>query len=260
MVVGGFFTAACSAGGHERAAGASASGPASLLFFARPSDVPVLLDRLNADPEIAFIVPDGPLTPEQVIKDWALRSLPPGARSISFVCINSDYRQRWKAARPVQSLNEGEHSLWHIPAGPLPLLRADGSRPDPPIPDPWSGWTEGRPGCMPHTPYFGPAWPAEIRLQLITHKSGYDLVVSSLAWPGGPQQTQLWFDKMQSWFGRTAARLPAARFQDPAGTQVFWAFPAALESLKAGATYYADGFDLDAAIRRAVIPPALPRQ
>jgi hypothetical protein len=32
----------------------------SLSFFADEQDAPILLDRLNADPEIAFIVPDGP--------------------------------------------------------------------------------------------------------------------------------------------------------------------------------------------------------
>ena len=35
----------------------------SLSFFADEQDAPTLLGRLNADPEIAFIVPDGPRMP-----------------------------------------------------------------------------------------------------------------------------------------------------------------------------------------------------
>jgi hypothetical protein len=35
----------------------------SLSFFADEQDARILLDRLNADPEIAFIVPDGPRMP-----------------------------------------------------------------------------------------------------------------------------------------------------------------------------------------------------
>src|SRR5262245_30485059 len=35
----------------------------SLSFFADAQDARILLDRLNADPEIAFVVPDGPRFP-----------------------------------------------------------------------------------------------------------------------------------------------------------------------------------------------------
>jgi hypothetical protein len=236
------------------------SPPVTLSFFARPADVPLLLERLNADPQIAFIVPEG-LTPEQVIKDFALKQIPPGtkAASLVLVCIHSDYRQRWRAVRHVESLAEGTQSLWHVPAGPLPLLTADGSLPERMIPDPWAGWTEEKPACMPYTAYFGPNWPAEIRLDLWTHKHGYDLGASALAWAGGPVQTQRWFKEMEVWFSQHAARLSAPRWQDPDGTQIFWAFPAALEDLKAGVKYYARGFDLDDSVRNAVPPAPAPR-
>jgi len=35
----------------------------SLSFFADEQDVPILLGRLNTDPEVAFTVPDGPRMP-----------------------------------------------------------------------------------------------------------------------------------------------------------------------------------------------------
>ena len=36
----------------------------AISFFADGRDAQLRVDRLNADPEIAFIVPDGPLDPE----------------------------------------------------------------------------------------------------------------------------------------------------------------------------------------------------
>jgi hypothetical protein len=48
-------------------------------FFADGRDVSLLVDRLNADPEIAFIVPDGPLLgPGMVLAFVRHRSSEPG--------------------------------------------------------------------------------------------------------------------------------------------------------------------------------------
>src|SRR5215472_14293938 len=54
----------CAGGGkaQETASQETASG-GSLSFFADEQDAPILLGRLNADLEIAFIVPDGPRQP-----------------------------------------------------------------------------------------------------------------------------------------------------------------------------------------------------
>jgi hypothetical protein len=80
-----------------------------LQFFADEQDVRTLLSRLNGDPDVAFIIPDGPLPPAQPMPP---RSLPPrtleqleGSRSATIVmvtpCIDTGHRQRWRAARPV---------------------------------------------------------------------------------------------------------------------------------------------------------------
>jgi hypothetical protein len=46
----------------------------SISFFADSRDASVLMDQLNADPEIAFIVPDGPLDPEEALYNRLLAS------------------------------------------------------------------------------------------------------------------------------------------------------------------------------------------
>src|SRR5215468_2504412 len=72
----------------------------SLSFFADEQDARSLLDRLNADPEIAFIVPDGPRFPPPNRPTPALP--PPGDRPRTtrvltlMACGSDDYWQRWR--------------------------------------------------------------------------------------------------------------------------------------------------------------------
>jgi hypothetical protein len=242
----------------------------AISFFADGRDANILVDRLNADPEIAFIVPDGPLDPEEAYANRLRASV--GDRTEAtfygpFGIVDDGYRQRWKAVRTVEGLKDGNHGLWHIPAGPLPLLAEGGSARG--IPDPWAGWTEQWPGADPTTPYFGPGHAAHIRLELWTRHRPYSdeenaslpmrisywdreqdiFVASDFQWIGGhysppPPQTRRWWDRLKAWFGRSAAKLADGR-------QTFWAFPSALRKLKGGTAYYSRGWDLSESIRTA---------
>jgi hypothetical protein len=232
----------------------------AVSFFVDEHDARLLLDRLNSDQEIAFIVPDGPLGPE---------NLPPGSdRHTSTACtmriadVGVQRAQRWKAVRAVDALIDGEHSLWHVPAGPLPLMTPQYSGvlklPYPPIPDPWAGWTglgAFGPRCHPwirlalwtrHQPYTQQERTALNELNAFWINEHDMLVVSGFQWTGGhfrpaPAQTQRWWNRMKGWVDRTAVKLPGG----------FWAFPSALQKLKDGMRYYSRNFDLDQAIRDA---------
>src|SRR5262245_59581762 len=92
----------------------------ALPFFAAGEDLAAILAWLNADPDVAFIVPDGPKDPLDAVHERRRASPEGGANPL--LLRDPGYRQRWKAAREVSSLRDGPHSLWHVPAGPLPLV------------------------------------------------------------------------------------------------------------------------------------------
>lgn len=239
-----------------------------LLFFADDQDARILLDRLNADPEIAFIVPDGPRLPPPKELLPALPPLKDGQHIVvvtSSFCRSDGYWQRWRAVRPVQTLNDGEYILWHIAAGPL--VGDDGpGREFRPISDPWAGWSSERPLCGPNV-----LAAATVRLTLQTRYAAYTteerttlrplisywinrdlLVASDFQWSGASLQpdgsllTARWATGLEDWFNRNAVEL---RARD--STEVFWAFPSALQRLKTGLRYDARNYDLDDSIRNA---------
>jgi predicted Rdx family selenoprotein len=232
----------------------------SLSFFADEQDAPILLGRLNADPEIAFIVPDGARMPSPLphVEDRPAE----GFIVQVATCDRDGFWQRWRTVRPVVGRNDGKYILWHISAGPL--IRDDGpGREFQPIRDPWAGWASERPLCGPNI-----LGAATIRLKLVTRHAAYSpdeqatirplisywinrdlLVASDFQWtgaslqPDGSQQTARWAAGLKDWFSRNAVGLRARN-----STEVFWAFPSALQRLKAGLRYDARGFDLDESI------------
>ena len=245
----------------------------SLSFFIDEQDIGLLRDRLNADPEIAFIVPDASSEKED------RRPQPP--RGPAFIVEgglrgNVEHPRRWKAVTTVDALADGLQSMWHVPAGPLPLIEVKrdptslmpligpNSPPRyPPIPDPWSGWTgidQFGSGCLPwirleltmrHRPYTEQERASLRELNAFWTNRDDMLVVSDFEWTGGhfrsaPPQTQRWWNRMKGWIDRNAVRLST----NPS----FWAFPSALQKLKNGMRYYSRGYDLDDKIRHAESP------
>jgi hypothetical protein len=263
-------------------AGGLAAMPA-LSFFADGRDLNLLLDRLNADPEIAFIIPDGPLDPEVALSNRLQAAMEGRTEAVFYLPYNipdDGYRQRWKAVRTVDHLNDGNHSLWHVPAGALPLLTYDGRERT--IPDPWAGWTEQSPAADRTTPYFGPAHSAEIRLTLWTRYRRYSeeekdslpvlnaswddedvLVRSDVQWVGSryasfeslcsngrpPAATKRWWNRLRAWFARSATRLYDGR-------ATFWALPSALRRLKGGLAYDCRGWSLTKSLKKAKPRPS----
>jgi hypothetical protein len=261
----------------------------ALSLLADEDDAKTLIAWLNADPEIAFIIPDGPLDPDDAyairvtewtnrLTEWAKQNGQDRAGITFFGGIpDNGYRQRWKAVHTVESLHDGNHSLWHVPSGPLPLL-VDGAFDDS-IPDMWGGWTEHRPGADSKKPYFGNHY-AEIRLDLNARLRPYSrteiddlynsndywngddymLMVSGFQWIGSryrhaPQDSWRWWRRLKKWIQRNTIKLSQTSVNgieiSYAQQQFFWAFPSALQKLQAGMEYEARGYDLTEAIRTA---------
>jgi hypothetical protein len=180
----------------------------SLPLYILEEDVPLLHERLNSDPEIAFIIRDGP--------------------------------ERWRAVWQVDDIR-GKTMLWHVPGGSLPLLHPDG--PDTLIADPFAGWRELNPGLDDTVPYFGPYCYVSILMRIwVPGWNGLpkDYVdISTFSWPGArmtrspPGSTSRWWKRLRAFVGRHARRV---RRWDPLhGPDAdIWAMPAALRALEAG--------------------------
>jgi hypothetical protein len=246
----------------------------SLPFFADGRDATALVDWLNRDPEIAFIVPDDPSDPQAAYVKRVRVLLGPTTDAANlypcFALADASDRQSWRAVRTIERLPDGKHSLWHISSGRLPLAPANCSNGTPL--DPWVGWTQHRCASDPTLPEFGPGHHAEIYLELWTRHRPYSrsertslpallyywtgeeevLVVSSFGWIGdhfapAPRSAWKWWQRLEAWVASRAVPISECR---PAGPNVgtcghFWAFPSALEKLKRGMAIETRGWDLD---------------
>ncbi|WP_147332826.1 hypothetical protein [Archangium gephyra] len=171
-------------------------------------DIELLRERLNRDPEIAFILPEGP--------------------------------GHWRAVWQIDDA-QGQTMLWHVPGGPLPLLRR-GAEKDSLIEDPFAGWTACRAGRDKTVPYFGPSWPSALLLSLFP--PGWrglprdSIPVSGLGWYGrmmgvSPLPTRRWWQRFGSWIRRRSVRVTrdGPLFEPHAD---IWAMPAGLRAIQSG--------------------------
>jgi hypothetical protein len=185
------------------------------LYVDEP-DIELFRERLNADPEIAFILPEGP--------------------------------GRWRAVWQVDEA-QGQTMLWHVPGGPLPLLVP--SAQDTLIEDPFAGWQELEPGRDRTVPYFGPGWPSTLLLKLFPPGwrglPRHYIPVSGLGWYGrmlgtSPLPTRRWWRRFGAWVRRRSVRVTrdGPLFEPHAD---IWAMPAGLRAIQSGvergpASYY----------------------
>ncbi len=181
------------------------------MYLTEP-DVSVLVDVLVQDPEIAFLISDGP--------------------------------RRWRAVKPIEAKDIERVGLWHVPSGPLPLLRARPKDPIRAVQDPWLGWTEERTGADPSTPYFGAGYPGVVWLNLRT--SGKDrgscCGLSSFEWIGNYYKvigsaavpsTELWWKSLRRRVAKLSRKVPRQQLSSSSSAEVF-AFPHAYILMEAG--------------------------
>ena len=184
-----------------------------LPMYVTEQDAPVLIELLSQDPEIAFLVADGP--------------------------------KRWRAVQSFAPKSPFRIGLWHIPSGPLPLLLANQDHPPAHVLDPWAGWNEERTGADPTTPYFGPGHPGVfwLNLRLGGVDAGSCCGLSSFEWignhyrligNGAAESTELWWKLLRRQISRIARKVPRQGLSGTAKPEIF-AFPHAHETLAAGA-------------------------
>jgi hypothetical protein len=219
----------------------------------------LLVEHLNEDPEIAFLVPPDGEPPRGGVRWTRGRVLVGDADRLAVKTAFDVQRpqamspsplhggsratvtERWWAVRPVASLSDGIHTLWHVPAGKDAPGHSGTIRLD--------LWTR-------HLPYS-----AEERAsggELVSHHPWPDPMLESSAfqWIGSHyapalKVTNQWWSRLKRWFRRNCvALIPSTGGRSP----TFYAFPSALALLKAGINYRANNWPLDASIRAAPSP------
>jgi hypothetical protein len=187
-------------------------------MYLEAADTSLLLKWLDEDGEIAFLVGDGP--------------------------------GRWKAVEKLSQPVDGTHSLWHIPGPPLPLLGPKATDLGGFVQDPWKGWTERRAGADPGRPYFGAGHISNphlnIRVRYVSpnpDRGGRDVLgMSSFEWIGNhyraigaatSSSTEAWWKRLRKWISKRAVKVARDGAWDGANPEI-WAFPAAIEAIRAG--------------------------
>jgi hypothetical protein len=182
-----------------------------LPIYAADNDWDLLLGLLNADSEIAF--------------------------------VSSDGAGRWRAINTIARLSVGRYCLWHVPSGPLPLLRP-GGQPSGLVEDPFAGWREERQGADKEQPYFGPGHPGvfwlNVRPDTFGKYSGVRTIgLSSFEWIGNwyrslgssPElSTERWWRRLGAWARRHATKVPRGGLSQHDPPEI-WALPCAYDLL-----------------------------
>jgi hypothetical protein len=182
-----------------------------LPIYAAPDDLESIRAWLNKEPDIAFLVEDGP--------------------------------KRWKAVSAISSLWQPRVCLWHEPSGPLPLLGPGLDDSVSAVADPWAGWTERRAGADPTIPYFGAGHPGVIWLNVRpTGRSASSIGLSSFEWIGNryrvigrpaPELTSRWWQRLQRWIKKSAVQIPRVGPLSGSDCEI-WALPEAYHLFQAG--------------------------
>ena len=182
-----------------------------LPLYASEADLESVFSLLCADEEIAFIVSTAP--------------------------------KRWIAKAVIPFGGDARYCLWHVPSGPLTLLRDKGGN-NGLILDPWEPWAEERTGADPSTPYFGAGHPGIIWLNARSKskmkKDG--LGMSSFEWIGNHyriignpahETTERYWKKLGRSIKKMATRVPREGEWDGDKAEI-WALADALRKIQNG--------------------------
>lgn len=228
-----------------------------LPFFVDENDKKTLVDWLNSQDEIAFIVSTG--------------------------------FKKWKTVSTVDNLENGNHQLWHMRSGDLPryvtesgedwmqwdeneetaLVPWSANELDGFISNPWEGWTSDSTSLLlgEHPGIFHlDLWTRHVNHgigrmidgEFVLERRIYEenkIGLSGFSWSGSrlpfkvpPQHTRDWWENLKRWIAGEAKLLASIPEWEDEGELIekssFYAFPAAYLALRNGMSYCSNGFDL----------------
>ena len=179
-----------------------------LPMYADDGDLRRILDWLNSEDSIGFLVSRGP--------------------------------RRWAAVSRLSEWGCRRTALWHVPSGPLPLLTPAPSEQGLTVENPWESWVELCAGADPATPYFGAGHPGIIWFN--NHCREGVIGLSSFEWIGNHYgiigsaahpDTEKWWRRLGRRVKRGAVRIPRFGVLDGPHPEI-WALPGALAQIEAG--------------------------
>ena len=182
-----------------------------LPLYLYDDDVDTILGMLNDDPDMVFIVSDGP--------------------------------SRWKAVATLTTLLTGRYTLWHLPTGPLPLLGPARTQAGW-VEDPWQGWREQSSSFDGSEPYFGSEGTGILWFNHRNTPPGAkpEVRMSSFEWIGhhydmigfrASAETDRWWKRLRMNAKRIATKVP--RGGPTTGTKPeIYALPGAIRAFERG--------------------------
>ena len=178
-----------------------------LPMYLLGSDVEILLDHLDEDEELAWVV---------------------GGFG------------EWRASARRSGTVGRRTALWHVPSGPLPLPSAEMMEPADWVEDPWRGWSERR-VTDPDVPWFGPSSPMYYWLNLRTAEHE-PIPISSFEWIGNRYRrsgraadptTERHWHRLGRWVAKTGVKVTRSGPLKRPRPEIH-AFPEALKAIEAG--------------------------
>ena len=158
-----------------------------LPIYADKQDIEIIIDILNADNDIAFIIRDD----------------------------SDSSKLRWKAVAQINDTSSERLCIWHIPSGPLPLYKKTNFFSL--INDPWCGWDDlWADRVSPKTPYFGIGHVGVVWLNNHTLKDNDKLAISSFEWIGNHYSvignkahpsTETWWKKLRGKIAKLSVKI-----------------------------------------------------
>jgi hypothetical protein len=178
-------------------------------MYALAPELRTIVEYLNEDANVAFIVADGP--------------------------------RRWRAVERVGDLAPGHHAIWLRAHGPLPLVESPGVEPSATIADPMAGWDERVPASTPAMPFFG-SDPAVVWAHVPRFDEHTSVPMTAFGWigdryrgidHGASAAARQWWRRLQKWI-RSRTEIVRRGGPDGTGPKDVAAFPDALARLQSG--------------------------
>lgn len=176
----------------------------NLSFYLDETDRIELFEWLNREPDIAWLVPDGP--------------------------------RRWVARAHIEEVPLAA-TLWHTRVNPIPLIKKD--MPDGFVADPWAGWVEHFTARDPTIPNLGPEFVGAFRLRTARRPEANEIDSWSIGWIGdhykiigfpAHDETKRWWARLR----RKVTKSGKVHYLGRPEMHKIWAMPSAHAKITAG--------------------------